>query len=1416
MSFLNLTSFLGLIVLFYLTSFVAFAVLRIVTGISIQRIGYFSLRRIAYTPRDGVRIELRGLGFALHRPTFAQPTWVSLRFSELKVTVDVKALSRSKGRGGTRLAKYLAQTANGNARNNGVQPSSDESSTWASKSDVDRSRTWKRLTQLKERIKKLHERINWLCMVDVLATNTCLVIADVGSIEVGIFTMAVDTRRKTVDRGRLFQHKRVPGAGRRPAEWRFAVRSVLFTPSGKESLEVIDTAGLNIHGLVYVDRAGLRDTSVSLKLGRVHIPYDDLLQCKETVERFREGEKTNSNPHRDSVVSEVSISDVIEELDRPGSREAIIVQTVSDSKEFVSSILRGIEEIQIAVNFVGLSKDIRSLRRSGLPLYLNISMNELGIDMHRLDPKSPAHRMYFSTGDVAHQALVAAISIALSLDDGTGQPERVVYVPMATTTVKTTLPSKTVTESGDGNAAERNANILFANLVVTSPSVDVDPKHMPLLLAILRSRRDPAVPRRSAGNHRHHLIRRLLPKASVKFSIHEPVIRVALPASDLTLKGSDDYDLLISSISSISLESESSHSSAGQLHYGLNSNLRISHHQLYYHTAAGERYNLLVTDNVELNVQLNASPQVCVNATAELRTLSIHMVRPEITAGLRLVIQQLVQQSETKPSPRQEQKPDTNFLRSIPPWLAYFRLQGTNFGFEVAGVDSEVSGDTRGIAFQLESWSAEYKAHREPALDRPPSRRRRINSSETPDESVGKQFSSQTPFPLEPAITTDGRRLTIHSRQLEGFVVEGIDSLEPEPFVSLPRFEVAFSTSSDSRGQVFHLNSHVKSLYIRYSLYRYYAVGIALMVLRDSFAAAYSVRNTDQGLSKSVPSKEVLTADLKADLLQVKAYMPSDPSMLVQLRGVEAGRHRWAAPFVKSHYARICVQAPKVPSAWARIVSIKDSQLDLREIHRRHGGATIDEKSIDLSAEFVRLAVPHQLVLHKVFDNFANIIKATEQLDHRFRTGSNEYVLKKRPEEPKQVPRISLRTRALLFDIEDGPFEWKLGCIYRTGFLEQKQRLARAEAFEAKKKHMESHRHRRESPQHRSQSAHQPRRGRKYKLQKRQSQPGSSSDDATNRGRSMSTSKPSNPMRYDPDGECDLSTSASISTQEAWRRLQRHNAQSWKKRIDTAYRMQQAGIRAIRGMLWGDDDIPGAEYSSEPLLSLSGRPGLLSTFISDAHIILDKPSFPLKEYPQFLHRVGKGMPHDMEYSLLIPVSIQIEMGEARVTLRDYPLPVLHVPATAPSQSSRLPSWSLKTDFVVAEEYRGDISTKQVKVEVVPPDKVTQPGAIAKGFAIDVRRTVSPVKTYSDVEISINTSSPTSITWGASYQPAIQDMMMVVEGFTKPQVDPSDRVGFWDKIRLSQHSRVNVKWKGNGDVHLKLKGLFGSLSMSKPC
>ncbi|KAL8969170.1 MAG: hypothetical protein Q9183_002122 [Haloplaca sp. 2 TL-2023] len=1402
---LSVPSFLlGFLVIVYGFTFLLFAILRITTGVSIQRIGYRTLRHVAYTFHDGVQVEIRGLGLSPHRPTFAQPTWVSLRFEELKITVHPKKLSSNKAvrRTDENDKKYL---------HHGRSSGSDLPKPVLRRpgNDALRSRTWKRLTHLKESLKKLHEKIHWLCLVDIVADDLSCVVVDVGKFEIANLQLAVDTRRQTVDRGRLFQHKRLPKRDQRPAEWMFTVKSVLFTPDGKDSLEVLDVCTVNVHGLLYKELAGLRDASISIKLGRVHVPFDDLLECQQRFEELRTSQLVR-DPQ--SPQADISFTDVIEEFDRPGSREAKIVQTVSDSKEFISSILRGVQEIQLAISFVGMSKKI-DVSSKASPVYLNIAMNEIGVDMHRLDPKSPAHRMYFSSKDIAHQALLAAISVAVSLDDSDGKPQRVLYLPMATTTVKTTLPSKTVTFSEDKDAAERNTNMLFANLVLTSPSVDVDPKHLSLILSLIQGRHGRSEASGQAGGNQH-LISRLLPKASIKFSIHEPVIRVAFPPSDPALKDTDDFDLLICCVSSIALDSDSSHSSAGELHYSLLSNMRIATHQLYYQTAAGERYNLSVADALELKVQVVASPDVAVTVNGNLQTLSLHMVRPEISRGVRQIIHHIRQRSDlehTKPTQSPNRKP---FLRRLPQWLVHVQFQGSNFGIEVAGIDSDVSKDTRGIALQLESWTAEYKAQKDAPTQRPPSRRRRLSKANAPNEPSITVTPPPTPPSSKPA-STDGRRLAVHVRGLEGFIVEGLDTLEPEPFIALPRFEVAFSTSNDGRGPIFHLNSHVKSFYLQYSLYRYYAIGVAAAVLKQAMGRDRSRRPDTPDTPSVAPESasaaydngvpDLLTVDLKAGLVQIKTSMPSDPPLMLHIYAVEAGRHRWSAPFLKSRLFRLYTGASKIQAAWARIASMKGLRVDLRELRRKHGRSFVDERSIDIGTEFIRLAVPHQLVLHKIFDNFANVTKATQQLNRRFRANDEEDVAEKKPQSARKVPRVSIRSKALLFEIEDGPFEWKLGSIYRLGLIEQKLRLAREEAFHTKTSNMDQLRQRKNASRYRAQSTRTPQRTKSGQSQRKDPESRSHSPGSHSRHRSKSDSTArGRKMRYDRDGKVGLTDSARISNDEAWERLQRYNAQSWKKRIDMGYKIQNSGMREIRSIFWGNEERVDDGSGTERILAMPERPGLMSALVSDLYVVIDKPSFPLQECPHFLNRVGKGMPLDMQYALLIPMNIQVDMGEARVTLRDYPLPLLHVPAIRPGQSPRLPSWSLKTDFVIAEEYRGDESSKLVHVPIVPANKCSE-SANKRGLVLDIRRTVSPIKTYSDVEVAINTSAPTSITWGTSYQPAIQDMMMIVEGFSKHQVDPSERVGFWDKIRLSFHSRISVAWKGDGDVHLKLKG-----------
>ncbi|KZM18500.1 hypothetical protein ST47_g10362 [Ascochyta rabiei] len=1300
----------GLLLLLYLLSF---------------RLGYSGLRRIAFTPRDGLRIEIRGLGFSLHRPTFAQPTWVSIRLTELKVTLDLRALGEKPT---SKAPKTAANTPDVLVQDNDHHRPEHHR----------RSLTWKRLTDAKEKIKRLHRNIHYICLVDLLASSTTVVVLDVGAVQVGDLSLAVDTRRKTEQR---------------PAEWHLTLRSVLFTPEGGESTELLDHCALNIHGFLKKELEGLRDASIALKLGRLSIPYDDVKLCIQRAKKRKPATARDQND-TDTSQPDVSLTDVIEELDHPESREDSILQTVSDSRDFV-----------------GLTKQIRPSRKTEPDVYLNLAMKEVGMDLLRLDPRT----------------LLAAISISVGIDDGSGHPERLLYVPMATTTLNTTLPSKTIQFSSDKDSAERNTNILFANLVITSPSLDLDPKHLPLLLSIFNTYETRRRPQKTR-NSRRYLVRRLLPKANIKISIHEPVIRVTLPPMDPDRRGTDDFDLLISASSSLSLDVESSHAADGELHYAL---LSTFHY-------------------LEFKMQLSASPDVTVELRGMAQTFSFYLVRPEISEGLRQIVTHL--QKDRRKKHGAQKKKGINFLRKPPPWLSYVHLQGSDFNIEVAGVDEAVSKHSRGAAVHLDSCTAEYKHSRDEESDLRPVRRRAPSRTINRDEHLLRPPTSPSPKPLKKPSgnATDGRRLALHFSGLEGFVIEAADQWEQDPSLSLPRMEVAFSTTSDKQGPIFHIHSFSQRLrsFVVPQEPTPFDEPMSPMspVLSPTHLAVPSLDGDVLG-PMGGDGPEIVTVDFKAQFIQIKADMPSDPPLMLQVYGVEAGQHRWQPPFLRSRLLRLYAENPNVKRVWSRIVSVKSLRLDYRQTKRRYGHTVTDDKSIDIATDAIRIAVPHQLVVHKIFDNITNTTKVAKQMHHRFKTGTNEYVLDKAPEGPKHVPKISLRSRAVLLELEDSSFEWKLGTIYRIGLMEQKQRLAREQAFELKVKKLQQQDELRSGgSRHRARSAHNGQQGHRGRNKSKGREKSSRFHRRTKSADSsdLDSLDGDRPMRYNKDGFSDLSGSCRTSVEDALEKLKVLNAQTWRKRIDHALATQNRSMHDIRSMFWGLDELPDDFEQKETILSIPQRPALVAFAVSDLNITVDKPSFPMSEYPKFLQRVGKGMPTDMQYSLLIPMHVQINAGEAKLHLRDYPLPLVHIPSIGNVGSSRLPSLSLRTDFVIAEEFR-DVESSRVSRVVVVPKEETLSGELSGGFAVDVRRTVAPVKTYSDMNVDINSAYPTRITWGTSYQPAIQDMMQIIENFTKPAVDPSERVGFWDKIRLTFHSRINISWKGDGDVHLILKG-----------
>ncbi|KAI5295785.1 hypothetical protein KEM52_000219 [Ascosphaera acerosa] len=1307
---------------------------------------------------------------------------------------------------------------------------------------------WRQLSKARALLHTMHSYVSWLALLDIHATDTTVQVLDAGEIGIGSLRLRVDTRKKFFEQGRLFRAQTSFQDDTHTIEWLCLVRRVLARMDGYEPVEILDSVSVNLHGQLGDRSASLSNVGISTKIGRMHVPCDLLHTAKCKLRDLREQSKQRDSDEEGSLLVEFArrkwgtdlreklkqdpqqiledaesgddAADAEEEDDATFSAQDDLKRT-EEMRAFLFSLLNDIQEVQIGLSFVKVTHLLHEPDDSSQP-YVTIVTHETALDVHQIERHNPAHKMYFQPEDIAHQALLAAMSCSVSIEDGAAVSDRIMYIPMATTTIKTTLLSRFACFLHNPDVDERNSNVLFANLVVSSPAVDFEPKHLSHVVHMAErcQRLKTAQPSHTSRSAKFFSSSHILPKAIIKASVQEPVLRLIIPEMEDpegTYLKERRYHLLISSVSSTSFDVETVHTS--RQHYSVRATSRFVSQLLYYHTAAGNKCRLLTFDYLDFRTHVNATPEITAVASGTLNAVSVHLQTGEVSRGIIQVIQHYVKIMHVSAPLKATHTPKPKLLRRLPPWLLEAHFAVTELSVEVAGVDASLGKTTRGMVVQLQECGARYEsqAHQLNQQYSKLKRRTPSYSATSGEHSLRLTSAASSSRKQQQHGATDGRQLAILIRSLEGFVIETAEFMEQESFLAIPRTEIQLSTSSDLQGPILHVATVVKSLYLSYSLYRHYAIGLAICVLHDVFKQPFNApRKTDATLvtPESLPQPvrlEKITVDAKIRYVQIKATMPADPPIMFQLYTLSAGISRWSAPFVRCALVRLQAGAPKLRGVWARLVSVNNLRISFRLQEQSAFEARATSPDITVATDYIRVGVPHLMVVHHVFDNFVNVAKASAQLHHRFKTRSSTYILEKQPQKPKRVSHICVRSRALLFELEDDAFEYKLSRIYRLGILEQKQRLAREQAFHLKIKKLDAAKAKaqRESPGWTKSADHlQPPPNRHHRLgDDRPSLRRSRSTDAT----SERSSTPRRPRSvsgtrglrgsYDPQSASQFTEESRVTREEAWHRLQQHNARSWKARIDSATHTQNPVIRDMRQIFTSADEPPeAAPEDDETVLSIPERPGLMSALITDLNLEINKPSFPIEEYSTFLHTIGKGMPEAMRYTLLVPFSIRLDMGESRVTLRDYPLDLLHIPALKHGQSSRSPCWLLRTDFVIAEEYRDFRSARQVMVNIIPPDNPS-----SAGFNIDVRRTVSPVKMYSDATFEIHTKQPTVISWGMSYQPVIQDMMKIIEGFTKPEIDPSERVGFWDKIRLCFHSRINVLWKGDGDVHLRLKG-----------
>ncbi|UZJ56701.1 hypothetical protein CBS101457_006021 [Exobasidium rhododendri] len=530
--------------------------------------------------------------------------------------------------------------------------------------------------------------------------------------------------------------------------------------------------------------------------------------------------------------------------------------------------------------------------------------------------------------------------------------------------------------------------------------------------------------------------------------------------------------------------------------------------------------------------------------------------------------------------------------------------------------------------------------------------------------------------------------------------------------------------------------------------------------------------------------------------IHLSVALPNNINIFIHLRRFEFTHSSKDGLAVGFESLMAAVESPQIPSndLWEEIFRMRDFKVTMESAT---DGVPM---KIIVNGDAASLRVPFGYTVHPIIDNAIVSVKATKQLAYQFITGKNDTIIFPVAEDPKHLPIIKLKVRILSIEAQDDPFETRLNIIWRAGGDENQARAERHFAFQEKVNQMEVANGSTLKSSASTINSYLESIS-SINNDEKSIQECVEDDRAAVAGGMDNLGEP----KYDGKNHYNKGHSEYQSTVSQVReKLDAFNASSWIRRYTNAKaeqgRREDASLRKIYGRL-----PPTRQQVKLPIkmaIATHAAP-LFRSGMSHVDIEIGPTSFPESKLRDFLHEQGQGTPRDLDYSLIVPLSLRFKMAEWKIDLRDYPMPLLHVPPIdKSSQPDHLPAWDLELDFCIAEQLGSHEAIRHVTAIIVPAS-TGRPNAIEYG--ISVPKMAMPVKFFGSPVITLNSCYSTRLIWGQSIQPAIHDLMRVFEGITSPPHDPSPRLGFWDKLPLIFHGRIHFRFRGEGELHLYLKG-----------
>ena len=401
----------------------------------------------------------------------------------------------------------------------------------------------------------------------------------------------------------------------------------------------------------------------------------------------------------------------------------------------------------------------------------------------------------------------------------------------------------------------------------------------------------------------------------------------------------------------------------------------------------------------------------------------------------------------------------------------------------------------------------------------------------------------------------------------------------------------------------------------------------------------------------------------------------------------------------------------------------------------------IRTKSAVINTSLIHFHAEYHFRFYMITDNIVTLYKSFKQIRLAFSNLSEFERLYPQQQLPKRISNLNVYCQDFLIDIEEDPFEQELGLILKVGVLEQRERLKKLEEFREKL---------------------------------------STYEDMNVRLRSLyDTSRGQTffPDFYVNDQEYE---------QKAYLRLLENFSTSWIAR----YRKAKLSFYGMPYRVISREEL-GTKYH---LFTRQKTSTVANLVVKELDFKLGSPSFPLDNYMDFLYQYGKKVPKNTKYTLLIILGLKIKSALWELRLRDYPIPAISFPDTFTTG-----------DVVFAEKMPAPCALHTVYVPFVSSAQKSPYNDANTIYGSHIIRTLNSVKTYFNIRSMVTSSSSARITWGKSLQPGYESLMLWFDFLTKPLIDPSKKLGFWDKFRYLVHGKWIYEFSEKSEIHLNIKG-----------